>query len=219
MSLARPNHANLGPCLTSAVFIIGTPGRRLRDRSRPRSGDSHGRMNAVPLHRAIERNPSRSDPTEQPLAGACAEGTDHPMRRRFNFDDRLTRRSVYHSINPMRDLASLRVCDFFRTSITLQPQVICFCGPERWPWNDQGFLASAGGPVFCPWPPRRAVSGTLWAFATPATPWRSASRCMPGHTRARRSGLWPALAPGCGSARDKCASPRLTVSLVAALCL
>ena len=27
----RPNHANLGPCLAAAVFIIGTPGRQLRD--------------------------------------------------------------------------------------------------------------------------------------------------------------------------------------------
>jgi len=34
-------------CLASAVFIIGTPGRQLRDRSRPRSDHGHGRMNAV----------------------------------------------------------------------------------------------------------------------------------------------------------------------------
>ena len=47
LSHARPNHANLGPSLASAVFIIGTPGRQLGDRSRPRSDDSHGRINAV----------------------------------------------------------------------------------------------------------------------------------------------------------------------------
>jgi hypothetical protein len=68
LSHARPNRARLGPCLESAVFIIGTRGLSLRDRSRPRSDDGHGRMNAVPLHRAIDGNPSRSDATEQPLA-------------------------------------------------------------------------------------------------------------------------------------------------------
>jgi len=29
MSHGRPNHANLGPCLASAVFITGPPGRQL----------------------------------------------------------------------------------------------------------------------------------------------------------------------------------------------
>ncbi len=58
LSHARPNHANLGPCLASAVFIIGTPGRQLRDRSRPRSDHSHGRMNAyIELSIAIHLGP------------------------------------------------------------------------------------------------------------------------------------------------------------------
>jgi len=95
LSHARPNHANLGPCLASAVFIIGTPGRQLRDRSRPRSDDSHGRMT---LHRAIDRNPSRSDTTAHPLAGGMRSGYRPSMRRRFNFDDRQLR----HIHSPIR---------------------------------------------------------------------------------------------------------------------
>ena len=45
-------------------------------------------------------------------------------------------------------------------------------------------------------------------FVSPATGARSASRCMPGRTTVPRSVPWPARAPGCGSNRDRCASPR-----------
>src|SRR5215470_2860380 len=64
LSHARPNRPDLWPCVASAVFIIGTPGRPLRDRSRPRSDDSHSRMNAVSLHRAIDHDPFRPEATE-----------------------------------------------------------------------------------------------------------------------------------------------------------
>ena len=70
LSHTRPNHVNLGPCLASAAFIIGPLGRQLRDRSRPRWDDRHGRMNAV-----------TSSYRSQSISVRCnrtgAEGTDH----------------------------------------------------------------------------------------------------------------------------------------------
>src|SRR6516164_7111842 len=63
LSHSRPNHASFGPCLASAVFITGTPGRQLRDRSRPRSDHSHGRMNVVTSSYRSQSIAVRSDRT------------------------------------------------------------------------------------------------------------------------------------------------------------
>src|SRR5437667_11373132 len=58
LSHARPNHANLGPCLASAVFIIGTPDECCY----------------IELSIAIHLGPIQ--PNSHSLE-ACAEGTDH----------------------------------------------------------------------------------------------------------------------------------------------
>src|SRR6516162_5242272 len=76
LSHARPNHANLGPCLASAVFIIATPGRQLRDRS-PATFGSQPRSNEccyIEVSIAIHLGPIQ--PNSHSLK-ACTEGTDH----------------------------------------------------------------------------------------------------------------------------------------------